>query len=168
MKRPFLKGMLIGTIIGLVVGVAVAFVAQDRLYDMWRPMDRLREAADSSEYTYALYLHAPFPVAEEFLNRQASLLGRLAMESADDGEREMFQWELAVNRTRLAKLANETGEDERARLLMGEAMVHVGQSNRSTTEQELVWYVDQIDDTIGKRSDDGPTTPSHESEKPDA
>ena len=168
MKRPFLKGLLVGSTIGLIGGVAAAFFLQGYVHEMFRPMDRLREAAESSEHTYAMYLHAPYPAAERFLNRHASLLEQLAIESTDDRERESFQWELAVNRARLAKLAGANGEDEKATRLMVEAMVHVGQSGRSTTEEELVWFVDQIDERIGKSSDEASTTPSQEGRKPDA
>jgi len=168
MKQPFLKGLFLGSVIGLIGGAAVAILVQDHLYDMWRPMARLMEAGESSEYTYALYLHAPYPVAEEFLNRHASLLEQLAMESTDNGERGSFQWDLAVNRVRLAKLANENGEDGKARHLMDEAMVHVGESGRPTTEEELSWFVDRIDERVEMPSDDASMSPSQESEKPDA
>jgi len=168
MKRPFLNGLLVGSIIGLIGGVSVAYLAQDYLFDMWRPMARLIEAGESSEYTYALYLHAPYPVAEDFLNRHASLLEQLSKETTDHRERESFQWDLAVNRARLAKLAHENGEDEKAKQLMSQAMVHVAHSGRQTTEEELAWFVDQIDERIGMPSDDATTTSSQESGKPDA
>jgi len=168
MKRPFLKGLLVGSIIGLIGGGAIAYLVQDRFYTMWHPMVRLAEAAESSEYTYAMYLHAPYHVAEDFLNRHASLLEQLAAESSNDLERESFLWDLSVNRARLAKLAGRHGENEKAERLIGQAMIYVDQSGRSTTQEELVWFVDQIDERTGKQTYEATEATGQESGQPDA
>ena len=168
MKRPFLKGLLIGSIIGLIGGVALAYLVQDRLHTMWRPMARLAEAAESSEYTYELYLHAPYPVAEDYLNRQAALLEQLAVESPEKPERRTFLWDLAVNRARLAKLARSNGENEKSRRLMDQAMIHVHQSGSSRTEEELMRFVDLLDERIGEQGGGATAVNAPESRQPDA
>ena len=168
MKRTSIKGLVVGFIAGLIGGAVILLFVQDRLNTMWRPMGRIIEAAEVSEYTYALYLHAPYPVAEDYLDREATMFEQLAAESSDELERGSFQHELAVNRARLAKLATRHGEDEKAKRLLGEAMIHVNQSGRSTTQQELIWFVDQIDERIGKKSYGGVATSSQKQEQPDA
>ncbi len=74
MKRPLIKGGFIGFLLGLIAGAALVVLAQERLDSMWRPMGRIAEAAEVSGYTYAIYLHAPYPVAEEYLDRENELL----------------------------------------------------------------------------------------------
>ena len=88
MKRPLIKGGFIGFLLGLIAGAALLGLLQERLYSMGRPMGRIAEAAEVSDYTYTIYLHAPYPVAEEFLDREYAVLQRLAEESTDDPERE--------------------------------------------------------------------------------
>lgn len=153
MNRPLLKGGFIGFLLGLIAGAAVVvFFFQERLYSMGRPMGRIAEAAEVSDYTYTIYLNAPYHVAEKYLDREETVLQRLAEESAEDLERETFHHELAVNRARLAKLARASGDTGKADQLMREAMDHIDRSGRSTTEDKLIWFVDQIDERIGTKA----------------
>ena len=114
MKRPFVFGVLIGSLVGLIAGASVAFIVLDRIHAMGQPMARLAAAAESSTYTYQLYLYAPYPVAEEHLNNHASLLLSLADESPDESERGTYLRDLAVNQARLAKLAERNSDPENA------------------------------------------------------
>ncbi len=146
MKRRFTIGVLIGSLAGLIAGVSLSFLAFERLHSMQQPMARVAEAAESSRYTYQIYLYAPFAVAEDYLNEHASLLRILAEESSDGLERGSFLRDLAVNQARLAKLAAKNGDQNRALDLLSRAMVHLRDSGSSWSEDELRRFVDRLDE----------------------
>ena len=145
MKRRFILGLLIGSLAGFVAGVSVALLGIERLHVMGKPMERLAAAADSSTTTYQIYLYATYSVAEGFLNEHASLLTSLADESPNESERGTYLKDLAVNQARLAKLAAAQGETEKANTLIHEAMTHLRASGSSWTEEELLRFVDRLD-----------------------
>jgi hypothetical protein len=151
-KKRLLTGLFIGSLIGFFTGIAIAVWAYERLFAVGQPMARIAEAAEAAEYTYALYLFAPYPVAVEFLEREAALLERLAAESPEQAERESFLRELAINRTRLANLNDQHGDDAEVARLMRQAMVHLRESGSSWTESDLKTFVEKQDRSTALRS----------------
>lgn len=160
MKRRFIVGLMVGSIAGFVAGVSVAFSGLERLHAMRRPMERLAAAADASSHTYQIYLYAPYSVAEEYLDKHASLLASLAEESSEESERGTYLRDLAVNQARLAKLSVAHGETEKATILLKEAMSHLRDSGSSWTREDLQRFVDRLDErNLGKpppQNDGGP------------
>jgi hypothetical protein len=151
-KKRLLTGLFIGSLIGFFAGIAIAVWAYEQLFTVGQPMARIAEAAEAAEYTYALYLFAPYPVAVEFLEREAALLERLAAESPEQAERESFLREFAINRTRLANLNDQHGDDAEVARLMRQAMVHLRESGSTWTESDLKTFVEKQDRSTALRS----------------
>jgi hypothetical protein len=146
MKRRFTIGVLVGSLVGFTAGVCLSFLVLERFHSMMQPMERVAVAAESSEYTYQIYLYAPYPVAEFYLNQHASLLENLAEESSEESERGSFLRDLAANQARLAKLAAENGDDAKATALLAEAMTYLSDSGSSWSEEELRSFIDRLDE----------------------
>ena len=147
MKRRFTIGVLIGSVVGLLTGVCLSYLALDHLHSMGQPMNRVAAAAESSAYTYQIYLYAPYSVAENYLNRHAVLLENLAEESSEEIERDSFLQDLAANQARRAKLATKNGDSSRATVLLDEAMAHLRDSGSLWSEEELRRFVDRLDES---------------------
>jgi len=146
MKRRFTIGVLIGSLAGFITGVCLSYLALERLHSMRQPMERVAAAAESSAYTYQIYLYAPYSVAEDYLNRNASLLESLAEESPEESEKGSFLQDLAANQARHAKLAAMNGYDEKAATLLNEAVAHLRDSGSSWSKEELQRFVDSLDE----------------------
>jgi len=151
MKKRFLLGLFLGSLIGFCGGFTLGVWAYERLFFIGQPMARIAEAA---EYTYALYLFAPYPVAVEFLNREAALLEKLAAESFEQAERGTFLRDLAVNKARLANLNDRYGNHAEASRLLSQAMVHLRESGSSWTESQLKTFVEKQDKSTAFKSED--------------
>ena len=153
MKKRFLLGLFLGSLIGFCGGFALGVWAYERLFFIGQPMARIAEAAEAAEYTYALYLFAPHPVAVEFLNREAALLEKLEAESVEQAERGTFLRDLAVNRARLANLCDRHGNDAEASRLLSQALAHLRASGSSWTESQLKTFVEKQDESTAFKSE---------------
>ena len=57
-----------------------------------------------------------------------------------------LRWHRGANQARLAKLAAENGDDEKATALLDEAMTYLSDSGSSWSEEELRRFIDRLDE----------------------
>ena len=146
--RPFLLGLSLGILLGIAAASAVDWWSERNM----RPIQRTAEAARAAEYTYLLYLYAPYPVAVGFLDRESSLLQRLAAEASTENERNSFLRDLAASEARLARLHARNDHQDAADRAIAQAVGHLRDSGSTWTESELLTFVDELDKRVGARS----------------
>ena len=122
--RPFLLGLSLGILLGIAAASAVDWWSERNM----RPIQRTAEAARAAEYTYLLYLYAPYPVAVGFLDRESSLLQRLAAEASTENERNSFLRDLAASEARLARLHARNDHQDAADRAIAQAVGHLRDS----------------------------------------
>ena len=149
MKRRFIFGLLIGSLAGFVAGVSVALMGLSGSTSWGSRWSDWPQQRAPPHHVSDLPLRAILS-RRNFLSNHASLLQAWPTRPRRSSERGSYLQDLAVNQARLAKLAAAQGETEKAITLLGEAMSHLRDSGSSWTEEELLRFVDRLDESTRK------------------